>query len=84
MAIANWKSRISPFCPAQSLPSWKIPTAGFQRVRLQGETDLKIVSITAQPRIAHRILRHLRGDRCQARDFFEARPPSRAGAFSLQ
>jgi hypothetical protein len=45
---------------------------------------MKIVSIITQPRIVDRILRHLRSERCRARDPFESRAPPRAGAFSLQ
>ena len=45
---------------------------------------MKMVSIITQPRIVDRILRHLRSDRCQARDPFEPRAPPRAAAFSLQ
>jgi hypothetical protein len=45
---------------------------------------MKMVSIITQPRIVDRILRHLRNDRCQARDPFEPRAPPRAAAFSLQ
>jgi len=42
--------------------------------------EMRIVSIITQPRIVDRILRHLRNERCQARDPFESRAPPRSTA----
>jgi len=46
--------------------------------------ELRIVSVITQPRIVDRILRHLRSERCQARDPFESRAPPSSAALSRQ
>jgi hypothetical protein len=46
--------------------------------------QLRIVSVITQPPIVDRILRHLRSERCQARDPFESHAPPRSAALSRQ
>lgn len=46
--------------------------------------QLRIISVITQPRIVGRILRHLRSERCQARDPFESRAPPRSASLSRQ
>jgi hypothetical protein len=46
--------------------------------------ELRIVSVITQPRIMDRILRHLRSERCQARDPFESRARPGSAVLSRQ
>ena len=45
--------------------------------------EMKIVSVITKARVVDRILRHLEGERCKARDPLESRAPPRPAALPL-